>query len=174
MISASDIVKRYSVVAATGDSSAGTAATSLGDQVSTTAITDATLNNIFDDVDGAEAASGGVDYRCIFLLNNHATLTYVGAMVSVQSESAGGSTIDIATDNIAVSAKGSASAQAAVIANEGVAPTGVSAFGDGPLAIGDMAPGTVKAIWIRRTTPASATAMNPDSFVLAVTGDSLP
>lgn len=174
MIVASDIVKRYSVVAATGDSSAGTAAASFGDQVSTTAITDATIGNVFDDVNGAEAAAGSVDYRCIFILNNHATLTYVGATVAVQSESAGGATIDIATDNIAVSAKGSASAQAATIANEGVAPTGVSAFGDGPLAIGDMAPGEVKGIWIRRTTPASATGMNPDNFVLAVTGDSLP
>lgn len=174
MIVASDIVKRYSVVAAAGDTTAGTAATSLGDQVSTTAITDATIGNVFDDINGAEAAAGSVDYRCIFILNNHATLTYVGATIAVQSESAGGATIDIATDNIAVSAKGSASAQAAVIANGGVAPTGVSAFGDGPLTIGDMAPGQVKAVWLRLTTPASATAMNPDNFVLVLDGDSLP
>jgi hypothetical protein len=173
-IIASDIVKRLSVAAAAGDTTASTPAASLGDQVSTTAITDAQIGNIFDDVNGAEAAAGSVDYRCIFILNNHATLTYVGANVAVQSETAGGATIDIATDNIAVSAKGAASAQAAVIANEGVAPTGVSAFGDGPLTIGDMAPGQVKAIWIRRTTPPGATMMNPDNFVLVVSGDTLP
>lgn len=173
-IAQSDIVKRYSVAAAAGDTTAGTAATSLGDQVSTTVITDATIGNIFDDVNGAQAAAGDVDYRCIFVLNNHATLTYVGATVAVQSESAGGATIDIALDNIAVSAKGSGSAQAASIANEGVAPSGVGAFGDGPLAIGDLAPGQVKGIWIKRTTPASATAMNPDNFVLVFSGDTLP
>lgn len=173
-IVASDIQKRYSVAAAAGDTTAGTAATSLGDQVSTTQITDAQIGNVFDDVSGAEAAAGVVDYRCIFILNNHATLTLTGATVAVQSETAGGATIDVATDNIAKSAKGSASAQAGTIANETTAPTGVSAFGDGPLALGDLAPGEVKGVWIRRTVPAGASAVNPDGFILRVSGDTLP
>jgi hypothetical protein len=173
-IVASDIVKRFSVVAGTGDSSAGTAATSLGDQISTTAITDATLNNLFDDVTGAEAAAGTIEYRCFFVLNNHATLTAIGATIALLSETAGGGAITIATDNIAVSAKASASAQAATIANETAVPSGVSAFGAGPLTIGDIPPGQVKGIWVKRTVSAGAGAVNPDGAILRVTCDTLP
>lgn len=173
-IASGDIKKRFSVTAAAGDTTAGTAAGSLGDQVSTTEITDATLNNLFDDVSGAEAASGDTEYRCIFILNNHASLTLTGATIAVQSQTAGGASVDIATDNIAKSAKGSASAQATSIPDETTAPTGVSAFGAGPLALGDLAPGEVKGVWIRRTVPVGATAANPDGVVLRVTGDTLP
>jgi len=173
-ITNSDIQYRFSVVAATGDSQAGTAATSLGDQVSTTQITDATMNNLFDDVSGAESAAGDVEYRCIFVLNNHATLTLQNATVAVQSQTSGGASIDIATDNIAVSAKGSGSAQAATVANENTAPTGVSAFGAGPLALGDIGPGQVKGVWIRRTVGAGTSALNPDGGIIRVTGDTLP
>lgn len=174
-IVASDIVKRFSVTTgAAGDSTAGTAAGSLGKYISTTAITDATLNNLFDDVTGAEAAAGMTDYRCFFVLNNHATLTYIGATVSLLSETAGGGAITIATDNIAVSAKASAGAQGTLIASETTAPTGVSAFGAGPLTIGDIAPGQVKAIWVKRVVTAGAGAVNPDGAILRFTGDTLP
>jgi hypothetical protein len=174
-IVASDIVKRLSVVTASaGDTTASTPAASLGDQVATTVITDATLNNLFDDVSGAEAAAGVIDYRCIFILNNHATLTLTTATIAILSQTAGGGTIDIATDNIGPVAKGSASAQAATIANETTAPTGVSAFGAGPLALGDLAPGQVKGVWLRRTVTAGASALNPDGVILRVTGDTLP
>lgn len=173
-IIASDIVKRYSVAAAAGDTTVGTAAGSLGDQVSTTAITDDTLGNVFDDVLGPEAAAGSVTYRCIFILNNHATLTLQGTTVSVSSQAAGGGTVAIALDNIAASAKGSGSAQAAAIGSETSTPSGIGAFGTGPLAVGDLAPGQVRAIWIRLTVPAGATAVNPDTFVLDITGNTLP
>jgi hypothetical protein len=173
-IVAADIVKRFSVSAAAGDTTAGTAATSLGDQISTTAITDATLNNLFDDVSGAEAAAGMVDYRCIFVLNNHATLTLTGASITILSQTALGGLIDIALDNIAISAKASASAQAAAIGAETTTPTGIGAFGAGPLAIGDIAPGQVKGVWLRRTVTAGAAALNPDGVILRISGDTLP
>lgn len=173
-IVASDIVKRFSVSAAAGDTTAGTAATSLGDQVSTTAITDATVGNLFDDVSGAEALAGSTEYRCFFVLNNHATLTLQGATITIQSETALGGSITIALDNIAVSAKGSGSAQAAVIASETTAPSGVGTFGSGPLTIGDLAPGQVKGIWLKRIVGASTAAINPDGVVLRIAGDTLP
>lgn len=173
-IASSDIVFRLSVSAAAGDTTGGTPATSLGDQVSTTVITPAALNNVFDDVSGAEAAAGDVEYRCIFVLNNHATLTLQGATVSVSSQTAGGGTIDIALDNIAVSAKGSGSAQAATIASESTLPTGIGSWGAGPHVIGDLAPGQVKGIWLRRTVTAGAGALNPDGAIITVTGDTLP
>ena len=174
-IAASDIVKRLSVVTASaGDTTAGTPASSFGDQVATTVITDATLNNLFDDVSGAEAAAGTTEYRCIFVLNNHATLTYENATVAIQSETGTGTTITLATDNIGNVAKGSASAQAATIASETTAPTGVSAFSAGPLSIGNLAPGQVRGIWLKRVVSAGASASNPDSAVLRFSGDTLP
>lgn len=172
-IAGSDIVYRLSVAAAAGDTTAGTPATSLGDQVSTTAITTAQLNNLWDNVSGAEAAAGDVEYRCVFVLNNHATLTLEGAEVEVTSQPAGGA-VAIALDNIAASAKGSGSAQAATVANESTSPGGsAGAFGVGPLTIGNLAPGEVKGIWIRRTVTAGAEA-GQTGTVITVSGDTLP
>lgn len=49
---------------------------SLGKYISTTEITDATLNNLFDDVSGDENVALDVEYRCFFFHNAHATLTW--------------------------------------------------------------------------------------------------
>ena len=143
-------------------------------EVSSTAVATG-ANGIFDDVSGAENAASTVDYRCIFVLNNHATLTLQNAVVFIQSEVAGGTSVALAVDNIAASAKGSASAQAAQIANETTAPTGVGAFSSPTtaatgLAIGSLTPGQVRAVWIRRTA-ANTAALDADGFTLAVTGD---
>jgi hypothetical protein len=172
-IAASDIVYRLSVVTASaGDAVAGTPAGALGDQVSTTAVTPAALNNLWDDVSGAEATAGDVEYRCVFVLNNHASLTLLGASVVVTSNVAGGGVVDIGLDTTAISAKGAAGAQAVTIATESTAPAGVT-FGNGPLAIGDLAPGQVKGVWLRRTVTAGATGLNNDGNVITVNGDTL-
>lgn len=173
-VTASDMVMKFSVAAAAGNTTAGTAATSLGDQVSTTAITTAVLNNLFDDVSGAEALAGDVEYRCVFVCNDNATDTAFNVQVSVQSQVAGGATYDIATDNIGVTARGSATAQALTVANESTAPTGgagVSAYGAGPLSIGTMAPQTVAGVWVRRTVAASTAAATGDGATLRIAGD---
>lgn len=169
-IIATDIVYRLSVVASAGDTTASTPAASLGDQVATTAITTATLHNLFDAVSGAEAAAGDIEYRCFFVLNNHATLTLQGATAQLTSQTAGGGTIAFGLDPAAVSAKGSASAQAATIANESSAPAGVT-FNTTDQLIGDIPPGQVKAIWLRRTVTAGAAALNPDGVIMTVVGD---
>lgn len=177
-ITASDIVFRLTTTSGSaGDSTAGTPATSLGKYAATTAITTATLNNLWDDVSGAEASAGDIEYRAIAVLNNHASLTLQNAQIYISSQTAGGGTIDIGLDPVAVSAKGSASAQGTNIANESTAPASVtfsSPSSGSPLTIGDMAPGTVKMIWLRRTVSAGASALNPDGVVLAVIGDTLP
>lgn len=173
-IVASDIVFRLSVVAAAGDTTASTGATALGDQVSTT-VMPTTLHGLFDIVTGAENAASESEYRCVFVLNNHATLTLENPVIYLSGAVASGADVTIATDNIAVSAKGAATAQAATIANEDTAPTGVSAFsapttaGTG-LALGNLAPGQVKGVWIKRTT-ANTGAVDADGVTLNVTGD---
>jgi hypothetical protein len=173
-IVASDIITRFSVTSgAAGDATAGTAAGSMGKYVSTTAWADGAI--LFDDVSGAENAASEAEYRCIFVLNNHATLTLQNAVVYLSAEVAGGASVALAVDNIAASAKGSASAQAAQIANEDTAPTGVGAFSSPTtaatgLALGNLAPGQVRGVWIRRTT-ANTVAVDADGFTLGIAGD---
>lgn len=159
-----DIVIRLSVVAAAGDTTSSTGATSLGDQVSTTAM-GTSLHSLFDVITGSENAASTTDYRCVFILNNHATLTAYSVKVYLTGAVSGGADLTIALDNIAISAKGSGSAQAATIANETTAPSGVGSFSapstDGTgLSVGDLAPGQVKGIWLKRvaanTGPVSA------------------
>lgn len=172
-----DIVYRLSIkTASAGDADAQADENeSLGKYMSTTALDLGTpLNNLFDDVSGAENAASDVEYRCIFVLNDHATLPLQGTKVWIQSEVANGASIAIGLDPAGNVARNSGSAQAAEIANEGAAPAGVSfssptSEGAG-LSIGDLDADDVRAIWIRRTAANNA-ALNNDGATLRVKGD---
>ena len=173
-ITSGEILFKYSVVAAAGNTTAGTAAGSLGDQISTTTIPDATLNALFDDISGAENAASAVDYRCIFIHNSNASNALQNAVVWISSEVAGGASIAIGVDPAAASAIGSASTQAATIANETTAPSGVTftaptTAGTG-LSLGTINSGYCRAVWVRRTAANSA-ALNNDGVTLSVQGD---
>jgi len=175
-ITASDLLFKLSVkTGSAGNSTAqGDPNQSLGKYISTTALT-TSLNGLFDNISGAENAASTVDYRCVFIHNNHGSLTYQNAVVYMSAEVSGGANVAIATDNIASSAVGSASAQAAEIANETTAPSGVSAFSSpttagAGLSLGSIAAGSCKAVWVRRTAANSA-ALDADGFTLAISGD---
>ena len=147
---------------------------SLGKYISTTAITDATLNNLFDDVSGDENAASDVEYRCIFVHNAHATLTWQSVVVWLSAETAGGANAAIAIDGVAASAIGQAAAQADEVANEGTAPTGESfsspttkATG---LSLGNLAAGNCRAVWVRRSA-ANTAALDNDSVTIKAEGD---
>lgn len=174
-ITATDILFKYSVkTGAAGNSTAGTAAGSLGKYISTTEITSATLHNLFDVVTGDENAASDVEYRCIFVHNAHASLTLENAVVWLSAEVAGGASVAIAVDGTAASAIGSASAQADEVADESTAPTG-EAFsspttkGTG-LSVGNLPAGQCRAIWIRRTAAATG-AVDNDGATIRVEGD---
>ena len=175
-ITAAEVLFKYSVKTGTaGNSTVGTAAGSLGKYISTTAWAGGAVNDLFDDVSGAENAANTVDYRCIFVHNSNAANALQNAVVYLSAETAGGTSIALATDNIAASAIGATAAQAAEIANETTVPTGTSAFsspttsGTG-LALGNIPSGSTKAFWIRRTAANSA-ALSADGVTIAVTGD---
>lgn len=175
-ITATDILFKLSVVAAAGNTTAGTPATSLGDQISTTQITDATLNNLFDDVSGDENAASDVEYRCIFVHNAHATLTWQTVVVWLSAEVANGAVAAIAIDDLAASAIGAAVAQADAIADENTAPgAGVGTFsapttkGTG-LALGNIAAGYCRAIWVKRSA-ANTAALDNDGVTIRCEGD---
>lgn len=175
-IVAGDILFKLSTkVGAAGNANTSTPAGSLGKYVSTTAVSGTALNNLFDDISGDENAASEAEYRCVFVHNNHGSLTLQSAVLWLSAETAGGANMALATDNIAASALADAGAQAAEIANEDTAPTGVSAFsapstkGTG-LALGNIGPGQVKAFWVRRTATNSA-AINSDGGTIRVEGD---
>jgi hypothetical protein len=148
---------------------------SLGKYISTTELVNASLNNLFDNVTGSENTASTVDYRCVFVHNSHATLTYFSAVAYLPAQVSGGAAMDIAIDNTAASPIGSSSAQAVQITNETTTPTGIGSFsapttqGTG-LSLGDILPGFARAIWIRRTA-ANTSALNSDGATLAITGD---
>jgi hypothetical protein len=175
-ITASDIAFHLSVSAAAGDTTAqGNVNASLGDQISTTTITDATLNNLFDDVSGDDNAASDVEYRCFFVRNNHATLTWQDVVVWLSAEVGGGASVAIAVDDAGPSDADQASAQAATSADEDTAPSPAQTFssptskGTG-LSIGDLAPDEVQAIWVRRTA-ANTSAVDNDGVTIRCEGD---
>lgn len=175
-ITATDLLFKLSITSGAAGNSAAQPDpnASLGKYISTTAMT-ASANGLFDNISGAENAASTVDYRCVFIHNAHATLSYQNAVVYISAETAGGASVALATDNIAASAIGSASAQAALIASETTAPSGVSAFsspttaGTG-LSLGTIAAGFCKAVWVRRTA-ANTAALDADGFSLGISGD---
>lgn len=127
---------------------------------------------IFDDVSSAEASAGDVEYRCVYILNTHATLAYQAAKVWIQAQTPSGDT-DVA---IGLAAAGLNAAETAV-ANENTAPVGVtfsapSSFAGG-LSLGSIPAGQYYGVWVRRTVNAAAASAS-DSFTLRVQGDTLP
>lgn len=177
-IAAGDIKFKLSIkTGAAGNSAAQTNVNeSLGKYISTTEITDATLNNLFDDVSGDENAANDVEYRCIFVHNAHASLTWTDVVAWLSAEVAGGAAMAIAIDDLPDSAIAASDAQADLVANESTAPgAGVGAFsapvtkGTG-LALGDIAAGYCRAIWVKRTA-ANTVAVDNDGATIRCEGD---
>lgn len=152
---------------------------SLGGVISATAVNLATpLNNLFDDITGDENAASDVEYRCVYVRNNHATLTWQNVVAWLSADVAGGAALAIGLDN-AGNGDGSATGVAATVATEGTAPgtgtPGVTAFSApttkaAGLAIGNLAPGQARAIWFRRSA-ANTAAINNDGGTLRCEGD---
>ena len=173
-IVAEDMEWRYSVkTGSAGDSTAGTPAGSLGKYMSQT-VADFTV--LFDDVSGAENAANDVEYRCVFLLNNHLTLTYQASEVWLESQVGGGADLAIAVDGVGVVDLNTAAPQADEVADESTAPTGesfVAAAGQGSaISIGDIPPQDCVAVWIRRSiTGGPVPPVANDGGVLKISGD---
>lgn len=176
-IASSDILVKLSTIAGTaGNQNAGTPAGSLGKYVSQTQVVDNNLHNLFDVVSGDENAASESEYRCVFIHNAHASLTFTNIKVFLSSETSGGASTAIGVDTTAASAIGASPAQALTIANEDTAPVGVAFSAPttigAAIAIGDLAPGQCRAIWIRRTT-ANTAALAGDGVVFRIQGESL-
>lgn len=177
-IAASDILWKLSKNTSPGDSTAqGNVNDSIGGYMSSTQMTDATLNNLFDDVSGDENAASTIDYRAYFIHNHHATLTWQAVKLWINSETAGGAStaIALAAEGVVNYNQGSGTGvQIQRIANETTAPATVTfsaptTKGAG-LSIGDMAPDKVIGVWVRRTA-ANTAALDLDGAVFKAEGD---
>jgi hypothetical protein len=151
-IVAAEILYKLSIkTGVAGHAATSTPAGSLGKYISTSELSATALNNLFDDVSGAENEASDVEYRCIFIHNSHASLTLQGAMVYIYSEVSGGTSIALAVDTTAASAIGASAAQALEVADESTAPAGLS-FVTTPitlataLSLGNIAAGYCKAV----------------------------
>ena len=151
---------------------------SLGKYISTTQLSGTALNNLFDDVSGAENTAGTTDYRCFFVHNSNSSNALESAVVYLSGgDPAGGATVTIAVDDTAASAIGSSSAQAQTAASETSPGSGVtslsysapSSAGSG-LSLGDIPAGYCKAVWVKRVT-SSVSAVSAETVPFAVSGD---
>jgi hypothetical protein len=146
---------------------------SLGGAKSSTAVVDNVDNNLFDDVSGAEHTAGDVEYRAIYIHNNHGSLELTNAVVWIQSDTTGAdSDISIAVGTAAINGTEQ------TIANESTAPSGVT-WSDAAvsratgLALGNLPAGQHKAVWIRRTITAGSTPQAADTCSVQAGGDTL-
>lgn len=142
---------------------------SLGGAISSTAITDNTDNNLFDDVSGDEASAGDTEYRCFYVKNDHSSITWKNVKIWINAETPGSDQLDIALDD------GGKNATAETIADESTAPSGESfshptdkASG---LSLGDLAPGDYYAIWVKRVVPADCAAYAANAATFRTEGE---
>jgi len=131
-----------------------------GGTISSNQIADATLNNLFPDTTGDQSAAGNITYRKIFLKNNHGSLTWQSVVFWISSQ--------VDSDESFSVALGTSSD------TDPEAPSYTTPLDKGSgLSIGDLAPAASQGIWIKRTTPAGATAFPNATGILKAEGDSL-
>ena len=163
-IISTDIQYRLSGGAANSDPNAA-----LGGAKSSTGV-GAGLHNLFDIVSSAESSSGDTEYRCVYVHNNHGSLTMQNSVIWIASNTpSADTTIEIALGSSAINGTEQ------TIANESTAPTGVTfsapASEGAALSIGDIPAGQHKAVWIKRIVNAGAAAYNDDSATIRVKCD---
>jgi hypothetical protein len=170
-ITAAEVIWRYSVkTGAAGNSTASSAAASLGTWISTTAWAGGAANDLFDDITGAENAASTVDYRCVFIYNSNGANALQNAVVTA-ADVAGGANVTVAADSTAASTLASGTAQALTATTETAPGAGVTGLTYGATAtLGNIPAGFVKALWVRRTATNSS-ALSSDGVTLSVTGD---
>jgi hypothetical protein len=154
--------------------------------MSSTQLSGTPLDNLFTDITGAQNAASQVDYACVFILNNTASgnsMLNTVLWLPTSANVAGGTTVTVGLDPAASTIKTSSTAQAATITAATNAPAGVSTWVSNTstdptspsytngLQIGTIAPGYVKAFWVKRTATNSA-PVNNDGFGWQIDFDS--
>ena len=142
----------------------------LGGAISANEITSGALNNLFDDVDSDQSSTGITEYRCLYAKNNHGTLPLQSAVGFINAQTVSPDTsIEFGLGSSAVGGVEQ------TVGSETTAPTGVTFTAltgkENSQAIGDIAAGSHKAIWIKRIVSAGASAYSNDNGIIEVGGD---
>jgi hypothetical protein len=127
-----------------GGASNSNRALSVGGTISTVPVTSGATNNLWDDLTANECAAGETEYHCVYLANNHPTLNWYGVTASIDDPS------DQGADAIAVDSAPAGSPAASSSATPNTAPSPTVTFGSS-VVIGDIPPGSYRALWQRRT-----------------------
>jgi hypothetical protein len=142
----------------------------LGGAISSTEIVTATLQNLFDQVSGAESAAGDIEYRCIYVKNTHGSLTLNVAKIWISTNTPATDT----TIDIALGGEGD-NGVAETVANENAAPVGevfsAPATYAAGLSLGNLAAGHFYPVWVRWTITLGAAANASDAAIISVQGD---
>lgn len=138
----------------------------LGGAITANELVSATLNGLYDKFTGDETTAGGTFYACIYVKNDHGSITAENLRQFILSET------DHAGINFSLGLGTSAlNGVEQTIANETTAPAGVT-FGDtdttttgaatqdDTLTLGDVPFGQHRAVWVRCVIDAGTTAVN--------------
>ena len=160
-IIAGDVKFYLTGVAANSDVNA-----SLGGTTSSVLITTASLNNLFDSINAAEALNGDSEYRAIAIKNTNVTDTAYNAVLYCDDGGLEGSASTYTEFGLDSGTQ--------TVANESTAPSAPSLTFDthvgvdNGLALGDIAPEAEARVWLKRTCNAGAAAYSEDKQTLKV------
>lgn len=133
----------------------------LGGAATATQVSATAMNNVFDNVDPAEAAAGDTEYRAVDLYNSGDA---AGTLMKVYSSATPNPNTELEI-GIEASPIGSTTG----IANESTAPTGVT-FAQrtqaSPLSLPDIPAGQSCRLWIKRLVTAGAPNLSQDLSTL--------
>ena len=154
-----DLVLRLSGGAGNTDPNAA-----LGGVKSSTAVTDNSLNNFWDNVSGTESAAGDTEYRCGYFHNAHATLTAENVRIYISTDTTSATEeVDIGLGTAAINATEQ------TVADESTAPSGVTFSHPttyaGGLASANIPAGQHRSVWFRRVVNAATAAKNNNTYV---------
>lgn len=144
---------------------------SIGGAIADNGPTDNSINQVWDDVTGDEAASGDTEYRIIYIQNDSATDSLEDSKLWV-TQATQSTDDEIALALMASGKNGTAER----LADEETAPSGGESFSAPTskatgLSVGTLAAGDSYAICIRRVVDASSTAFDANDYKIKVEGD---
>lgn len=131
------------------------------------------LQNLFANVNSTDAASGKTYYRCIYVKNTNATLTWENAKIWFQSNTPSTTT----EAYMALDGNGLNATAEGPKADQYTAPSGEVFNSPAPssaataLTLGNIPAGQYYAVWIKLVVDAASVATANDGFTIRVVGD---
>lgn len=126
------------------------------------------VDNLFDDISKSDSFNGSIDYRAYFLKNVHPTDPFLDIVLFMGQQPTPG-TVAFGVDP-AGKGDGESSSIPQLIANEKVAPSGVTfstaSSEPGGVHVNQLDPGECILVWLRRTITARNTVSNAESVTV--------